>query len=1175
MSPNTPLPVEDLSNRRSNPDIELPAFDVCGPLPGPGVTLLEASAGTGKTYTIAALMARLLADGVADVSDILAVTFTRMATSELRDRIRARLVLAEEALGRWLESGSVPPDADDVIKLLVEADRDTVTLRHVNISRALANFDSATVTTIHTFCQLVLSGLGVAGQVAEGAKLLEDPRDLVSEVVDDVFLARSLGPSGAPEFGRGDAGKVGEAAVANASTALEPADERLRTTVPGRRRRLAEAVRAQTRLRLADANLLTYDDMLIRLREALRDDESGDERGEAARLRLRRRYRVVLVDEFQDTDPVQWEVVQRAFGQGDTILVLIGDPKQAIYGFRGADVFAYLSAAGAAGQQFTLGTNWRSDAGLLRGLAALFDPLSLGHPDIPYRPVDPSLTHHLPGLAGAPCPDPLRLRIVHHDDGHLIAMNRDGSYQKGAAVDWVAKDLAGDIVALLSSGAELVERDADGAEIRRRTIRPGDVAVLVETNRQTFLVQDALRSAGVPAVVAAAESVFKTSSAKHWLSLLEALEQPADRGRAVSVALSHFFGMTGDEVASADDRVWEHIQDRLRQWEDLIKRRGVSALGRAVLVSEQMAARLLRHADGERLLTDLDHVAQLLHAEASSSQAGLSGLRAWLARRIEEAGQDQTDSDDRARRLDTDVDAVQVLTVHRAKGLEFPVVYCPYLWDIGFQVKPGPPIVFHTETGERKLDVGGLHADNPDYQDHFASYFSEERGEDLRQLYVALTRAKNQVVIWWAAVVDAQETALSRLLLSRLPDGTVPSEGPKRRPPDDVIQSHFAAVAARAPGCMSVERASGGEGRCWTGGDAEPTAALRVAELNRPLDLSWRRTSYSGITAATHDHQIGSEPEDVGTVDEPPGAGPAAVVVEPQSTGTGTDEASLRSVPSAWADLPGGADVGTFVHEVLEEADFASADIDGELARVLQIQRRRGRADRLGAPLAGALLTALETPLGPLAGDMPLRDIGRTDRLDEVTFELPLAGGDQPVGRVLTEDLAALMAAHAAGDGVLAGYAERLRDPLLAPQLRGYLTGSIDLVFRQATADGDHRYFIVDYKTNWLGPEGEPLSAWHYRPSALDAEMQHAHYPLQGLLYSVALHRYLRWRLPDYDPHRHLGGMLYLFLRGMTGADVPVVSGQPCGVFSWATPPGLVVALSDLLASGSPVAAGV
>ena len=1166
MTPKSAWPARELLGSIPEAVEELPAFDLCGPLPEPGVTLLEASAGTGKTYTIAGLMARFIAEGVAEVSQILAVSFTRISTGELKDRIRARLVVAEEGLDRWLESGSLPPGSDDVLTLLTQAEADLVRARHANVSRALADFDSATITTTHGFCQLVLSGMGVAGQVAEGAELLQDPRDLVSEVVDDAYLQRSL-RLGAPVFDRRAAGEVGWGAVANPSTPLEPdADD----SVPGRRRRLGTAVRKEVGRRLAEANLLTYDDLLIRLRDTLTDPE----RGADACARLRQRYRIVLVDEFQDTDPVQWDVVRSAFGEGSTtILVLIGDPKQAIYAFRGADIFAYLAAAEAAGRRFTLDTNWRSDAGLLKGLAALFDPLRLGHPEIPYRPVRPSADHLSPGLEGAPSPMALRLRVVRRKD-QRVELTTKGLYQKGAAASWVAADVASDIVGLLSSGAELRQRDREGTLTDRRRVQPGDIAVLTRTNYQASGVQAALKAVDVPAVVAAAESVFKTSSAKDWLSLLEALEQPADRGRAVSVALSPFFGFTGEEVAAADDERWERLHDRLHEWEALLKRGGVSALARAALVSEHMASRLLRFEEGERVLTDLAHVAQLLHAESARSQAGLSGLRSWLARRLEEAGQDDTDQDERARRLDTDAEAVQVLTVHRAKGLEFPVVYCPFLWDAGQVKKTGPPIVFHDEAGERRLDVGGNLRENRDYDRHFAAYKAERRGEDLRHLYVALTRAKNQAVVWWASVEDSHHSALGRLMLSRSSDGIVSTDGPLKPPSDDDITAKLSAVAAVAPEFVAVERADGGGGQAWAGMEPTSSAVLEVAQLERPLDRAWRRTSYSGITAGAHEHQIGSEPEHAGTVDEPPTASPA-VVAEPRPTETGTEEAELRAVPSAWADLPGGADVGTFVHEVLEETDFAAPDIDGELARVLQLQRRRGRADRLGPPLAGALLTALETPLGPLAGDMRLRDIGRTDRLDEVTFELPLAGGDQPVGHVLTHDLAGLVAAHAAGDGVPAGYAERLRDPLLASQLRGYLTGSIDLVFRQATSDGHHRYFIVDYKTNWLGPDGEPLSAWHYRPSALDSEMQQAHYPLQGLLYSVALHRYLRWRLPDYDAHRHLGGMLYLFLRGMTGGDVPRVDGQPCGVFSWATPPDLVVALSDLLASGSPVAAGV
>ncbi len=210
------------------------------------------------------------------------------------------------------------------------------------------------------------------------------------------------------------------------------------------------------------------------------------------------------------------------------------------------------------------------------------------------------------------------------------------------------------------------------------------------------------------------------------------------------------------------------------------------------------------------------------------------------------------------------------------------------------------------------------------------------------------------------------------------------------------------------------------------------------------------------------------------------------------------------------------------------------------------------------------LVAAIRTPLGPLAADVTLGDIERGDRLDEVGFELPLAGGDAPSGRVLTSEIAGLFATHLDPAGPLLGYPGRLASPQLGTDLRGYLTGSLDLVFRVRTEGGAHRYFVADYKTNRLGGINEEVSAWNYRPEALDNAMQHAHYPLQAILYAVALHRYLRWRLPGYDPDTNLGGVLYLFVRGMTGPQCPVVDGQPCGVFSWKAPTSLVESLSDL-----------
>jgi exodeoxyribonuclease V beta subunit len=269
------------------------------------------------------------------------------------------------------------------------------------------------------------------------------------------------------------------------------------------------------------------------------------------------------------------------------------------------------------------------------------------------------------------------------------------------------------------------------------------------------------------------------------------------------------------------------------------------------------------------------------------------------------------------------------------------------------------------------------------------------------------------------------------------------------------------------------------------------------------------------------------------------------------------------------AGVPGGAAVGSLLHAVLEVVDFTAADLEADLARHLAAAQAREGVD-VGDPavVVAGLRAAIETPLGPLAGGLALADVDRRHRLDELAFELPLAGGEEATPDPVTVTAVGdLLRRHLPTGDPLATYADRLRAPELSRQLRGFLNGAVDLVLR-VPGDGT-RFVVVDYKTNWLGVPGGELTAWDYRPAALADAMQHAHYLLQALLYSVALHRYLRWRLPGYAPERHLGGVLYLFLRGMTGRSVPIVDGQPCGVFSWAPPPELVPALSDLLDEGT------
>jgi exodeoxyribonuclease V beta subunit len=267
--------------------------------------------------------------------------------------------------------------------------------------------------------------------------------------------------------------------------------------------------------------------------------------------------------------------------------------------------------------------------------------------------------------------------------------------------------------------------------------------------------------------------------------------------------------------------------------------------------------------------------------------------------------------------------------------------------------------------------------------------------------------------------------------------------------------------------------------------------------------------------------------------------------------------------------MPAGVHVGTFVHRVLEATDFAAPDLDAELAaRVAEAQARRRLEVGPVTEVVAGLRAAIETPLALGSAELRLRDVVRADRLDELDFELPLVGGDEPTSRLPVAAIGEVLRNRIPAHDPLAGYADRLEDPGLRESVRGYLTGSIDLVVRLRDQHGDVRFAVMDYKTNWLGTPGDELSAWHYRPGALALEMQEAHYGLQALLYTVALHRYLRWRLPGYDPDRHLVGVAYLFLRGMTGASTPVVGGSRCGVFAWRPPPGVVDALSDVLDSG-------
>jgi exodeoxyribonuclease V beta subunit len=553
-------------------------------------------------------------------------------------------------------------------------------------------------------------------------------------------------------------------------------------------------------------------------------------------------------------------------------------------------------------------------------------------------------------------------------------------------------------------------------------------------------------------------------------------------------------------------------------------------------------------------MTDLGQVAQLLHAVAMSEGLGSTALTAWLRRRIAEVAQDAGD-EDRSRRLESDAEAVQVLTIHRSKGLEFPVVYCPYMWE-GYSRLDKVP-VFHDpdNRNRRTIDVGVI-GESRTLTASQELALAEDRGEDLRLLYVALTRAKHQAVVWWAGAYESEHSPFARLLFSRDEGGVVSAFG-KRALSDDEVAQHIAGLG----GGISVEAVEPLVAVRWESSISTPQN-LEADSFERTLDLRWRRVSYSSITQAAHDQAVSSEPDENVTNDEEV----VALVAPTGDTDSGRGEADgLRERPLLLAAMPGGTRVGTLIHSVMEATDFAAVDLGAELRVALGAELSWQHLD-LGQldDVVDGLRVAIATPLGSLVDGLCLRDIGRGDRIDEMNFELPLLGGDSPRGELSVADVAELLETHLPASDPMARYAARLGDPSLTGTLRGYLTGSLDLVFRLP----DERFVIVDYKTNRLNTADETLTAWNYRPEALVSEMAAAHYPLQALLYTVALHRFLRWRVHDYDPDRNLGGALYLFLRGMSNPDCPVVDGQPCGVWSWRPAGSLVEALSDLFDTG-------
>lgn len=1092
-------------------------------LPLAGTTLIEASAGTGKTHTITTLYVRLLLELGLSPGEILVVTYTNAATAELRTRIRRRL---HEMLA------ALQGDGDDVLGQLADRRRreGREEQDRSRLIAALHAFDEAAISTIHGFCQRMLQEYAFESGAAFEAELIADAGQLLAEVVQDFWvdtlhcarntlvqhlLDKRIGPQSWMRLALMAAAHPEMVVRPQRGESVRPVAEIAGDEMQVERVQLQldliDYVRRELPLRKARVGVRSFDDLLQGLAAALRSAAGG---GLAALIR--QRFRAALVDEFQDTDPIQYEIFRRLYRGSAAPVFLIGDPKQAIYAFRGADVFAYMQAKhDAADGIHTLSTNRRSDPSLVRAVRTLFERARApfvfdGIPLLPVEPLATARDRLGGGAAGQP---PLQLLFVPRSG----KTGRGGPINKAWGERPLAEALAGEIVRLLESGATVADRP----------VTAGDIAVLCRTNDQAQRVQTALRAAGVPSVLQSDASVFATPEAAELERVLRAIAEPAN-ARAIRAALATtLLGQSAAELCALehDEAGWERWVQQFHHWHDLWLQRSVMAAGRVLLAQQRVAPRLLALLDGERRLTNVLHLLELVHTAGAEARGGPLALVQWLNRmRMDDAARAALAGEAAQIRLESDARAVQVTTVHKSKGLEYPIVYCPDLWN-GTLLHGSDKTALRFHDSNRSnlltLDLG-----SSEFHEHLQAAEREALAENLRLLYVALTRARHRCTLVWGPFRDAEHAALG-YLLHQPPgdDANIAARTAERIKSfiasghDEEMRADLAALVAAQPAGITVHDLGLDPVTRYTPA-AEPAPVPHGRSATRTLSLSWRVASFTGLLAA--------EAAPLALAEAGADHDATATAAQPEPT------AETGYEPVVLHDFPAGVQAGQLVHALLQETDFQVAQAPALRAQVNATLRRFGFDERWQEPLCRALGQVLATPLGKGRHRFRLCDVPLSRRLNELEFVFPAAGDavNTNTTTVTASTLAAVFMRHRA-PACTPAYGAQVRRLGFAP-LAGYLRGFIDLVFEHRG-----RWYLVDYKSNHLGPR-----ARDYAPPRLLAAMAQHHYFLQYHLYTVALHRYLCLRLPGYDYERHFGGVYYLFVRGMS----PDRAGE-CGVF--------------------------
>jgi exodeoxyribonuclease V beta subunit len=1180
-----------------------------------GTNLIEASAGTGKTYAIASLYLRLLVEKDLAPEQILVVTYTEAATKELRRRIRGRIRKAVAVIdGEKTDDSFLAGLADNIN----EQGPDRITAR-ARLERALNAFDTASIFTIHGFCLRALRENAFESGSLYDTELVTDQNDLLQEIVDDFWrmrffaeespllglvLAKGQSPATflrfvkgllsnpklevRPPFDRGaiaageerlrasyqkvqqgwregkadieallenDKG-LSRAAIAYRTDLLPPLFSGMDAFVaagdpfslfPGfgklttsgiakgtkptgtspvhpffdacggleesvGKRLLAlhwellEFCRERLPLLKKERNIRFFDDLLNDLYQAL-----YGENGAAFSDSLREKYQAALIDEFQDTDPVQYDIFRKIYEGRKSPLFLIGDPKQAIYSFRGADIFAYRKAARevAAERLFTLTGNWRSAPLLLSALNTIFTRAAnpFVYDWIAYHPVAPgdkdSEKKPAPAFAAAA---PLQVwRMPPGGDGKPVNVTR--------ANELIPPAIAAEIVRLLEEKTLI-----DG-----HPLQSGDIAVIVRSHRQAGYIQEALGNAGIPSVVQSDKTIFATDEAKEVRTLLLALANPEGEHAVRAALVTDILGRSGDDIALLldDEPVWEDCLERFREYRQIWAERGFMVMAQSLLVREGVRGRLLRYPDGERRLTNLLHSFELLHRKAHEERLGPEGLVAWFGERIsaEDAAEEYQ------IRLETDEKAVRIVTVHVSKGLEYPVVFCPFMWG---GLREGDAVVNFHDGFTPVCDFG-----SPTHDESRKAAKKEQLAESIRLLYVALTRAKYRCYLLAGKVFGKKNSNLpetsSLAYILHASEETRMADNPVNLLAEEAgaltseeMREQLESLGEEAGGAISVAALP----------EATPVAPSVFADDEKPLAArtfsgvvvsDWRVASFTSFAAHERAGEL-PDRDEINAEGKPPEA-------------TDGDAAAETTIFA----FPRGTQAGIFFHEIFEELDFAGGFSEAVGLLVESKLAKYGYGGQWLPAVAGMVSGVITTPLASPDGSFRLADLGPGRWITELEFYFPLKF-------ITSELLGASLGKLAKLDRTVD--IEKVCDSLNFRPVRGMVRGFMDMVFEHGG-----RYYLVDWKSNHLGNRAED-----YGRGQLQAAMEQNLYPLQYLLYTVALNRYLSLRVANYDYAIHFGGAIYVFLRGVSSEK-----GEEFGYFRDMPPVEIIDALTKSL----------